>query len=264
MSGKLIAVWGSPGAGVSTFCAALAKGLSRYYNYLLLCSADPYVPANALWNVLSGTEKAGPELEQAESIREILSCPDLNKEYIKARVSPHPNIRQLGLLGCFIREQYEQHDPINGNAANTFFSCVRQFSQITVVDCMQPQLDTLSLVAMEQADAIITLLEPDAYGLAFTAAQRRILSSLSDTGHTYIAAKVAPTTPMTAFEVSIGIHFDGLILPYTQEVRDRLEQLELFGKYSGQYGKTVDSVVDRIRREADGQNFDTGAVQEAV
>lgn len=264
MNGKLIAVWGSPGAGVSTFCAALAKGLSRYFNYLLLCSADPFVPANALWNVLSGTEKAGSELGQAESIREILSCPDLNADYIKARVSPHPNIRQLGLLGCFVREQYEQCDPVNGNAANTFFSCVRQFSQITIVDCMQPQLDTLSLVAMEQADMVITLLEPNAYGLAFTSAQRRILSSLSGMEHTYIAAKVAPTTPMAAFEVSIGFHFDGLILPYTQEVRNRLEQLELFGKYGGQYGKTVDSVVDRIRRDADEQSFDAGPIQAAI
>lgn len=262
MNGKLIAVWGSPGAGTTTFCAALAKGLSRYFNFILLCNANPFIPANALWNVLSGTELAGPELDAAEPIRKILSCPDLNADYIKARVSPHPNIRQIGLLGGFIGERYEQYDPVEGNAASTFLSGIRQLAQVSVADCMQPQMDRLSLTALEQADMIITLVEPNAYGASFAAAQNRVLSSVSvGVGHVYIAAKVAPTTPVADFEYNIGIHFDSLILPYTQEARDRLERLDLFGNYGGRYGKTIDYIVDRVK---EGLADVTGAVPAAV
>lgn len=248
MKNILIAVWGSPGAGTSTFCPALAKGLTKHSTFMLLCNANPFVPAYVPWGILAGAEQVGSKWENAEPIRRVLNCGDLTAEFISKRLVLHPNIKQIGLLGGFIKERYEQYKQPEGNAANVFLDRVKEFAQITIVDCMQPQLDALSVKALEKADLIFTLIEPNAIGVAFTMSQLHILKALSKlpSRKIYLAAKVDNLTPVPDFENQTGIHFDAE-LPYTTEARAKLELVNLFSEYGGVYGKTVKKAVQAVR-----------------
>lgn len=261
MKNIIVAVWGSPGAGTSTFCPALAKSLARHSSYMLLCNANPFIPAYVSWGILAGVEQVGTKWENAEPLRRVLSCPNLTAQYVAKRLVFHPNIKQIALLGGFINERYEQYDQVGGNAANVFLDCVREFAQITLVDCMQPQLDALSVKALEKADLIITLIEPNAVGTAFTMSQLHILKALSKlpSRKIYLAAKVDNLTPVPDFENQTGIHFDA-VLPYSDEARAKLELVNLFSEYGGVYGKTVKDAVQAVREVMADDGNAVGAV----
>lgn len=256
MKNLIIAVWGSPGAGTSTFSAALTKGLTKFSSFILLCNTDPFIPAYAVWNILAGTKEADARLENAEPIRRLFMSGNITPAFVQKRLAFHPNFKQIALLGGFSHERYEQYDTLCGekateaksNAVNAFLGCVREMCQITVVDCMQPQIDVFSLRALEKADVIITLIEPNARGVAFQYSQAHILSSMKQLSSEKIilAAKVGHATPVEDFEYGTGIHFDAR-LPYTQDARLKLECLSLFSEYGGEYGKTVNAMVQAVK-----------------
>lgn len=246
MNNIVIGIWGGPGTGKSTFTAALAYTLSKNIRSVLVCSADPAVPAYAIWGVTAGMETAAKAYEFAEPLRRVLTCPDLTPDYIKARIAPHPKIRNIGLLGGFIEDTYEQYLPVSGNAAESFLLNVKKFAQITIIDCIVPQQDRLSMSALESADIVFTLIEPNGLGVGFLNSMRNVFEKTKAGRNLFIAAKADEISPVEQFEYYRHVHFD-FRLPYCDEPRLKRERLDLFSEYKGQYGDTVEGAAAIVR-----------------
>jgi hypothetical protein len=253
MSNLTVAIWGNKGAGTSTFCAALAQSLSKYFRSILLISGDMYQPAFSIWGVVENPIKEGKENLKMDSIGHILSCPDLTAEYIKKNVIVHPDNNCIGLMGYLANDDCERYSPVNGNAAQSLINIAKRFSQITIVDCTLPQTDSITDIALQYADIVITMLEPNPSGIGFVSAQNSYIArNLSDERkYIFMAAKAEPDSAIAQFEYQLGIRFHKRRLPYTHEAIEKLSRLELFRKYSGEYKETVDAIAEQIREEAE-------------
>ena len=246
-----VAVWGSNGAGTSTFSAALTLGLTKYFWNVFLVSGDKFLPAHDMWGIQSNVNERLP----VESIGSILTYTNLTKEYIKERVIYHPEHRdkaKIGLMGYLVDDDCQLYNPISGNAAQSLLNEVKKLFQVTIVDCTLPQTDSLTEKALQYADIVITLLEPNAAGIGFVNAQSSFIRNNLSDGRRYIfmAAKVEPDSAVAEFEYRLGIRFDKLRLPYTKQAREKFNKLELFKKYDGDYRQTVDGIAERIMEEA--------------
>jgi cellulose biosynthesis protein BcsQ len=248
-----VAVWGNKGAGKTTFCAALAQTLTQYFYSVLLINADVMLPAFAIWGIVPDVKKAEKENRKVESIGSILSEMDLTAEYIRNRISYHPDNNKISLAGYFTNEDCEQYDPISGNAAKSLLNEVNKLFQVTIIDCTMPQTDKLTEKALQYADIVLIMLEPNCIGIGFLNAQSKFFRRNFADGRKYIylTAKVEPTSEVIEFEYQMGIKFNKQKLPFTQQTRDNLNKLELFQKYDGEYGNTVEIIAERIRMEAE-------------
>ena len=238
--GIVIAVCGNKGAGKSTFSAALAHVMLKYYSSILLCNADSASPAFAMWGILA--EEENPK---AEPINKVLTNPDLSPLFIQQRTVLGE--KNIGLMGCFINQAYEEYGAIHGNAAESFLAQVRKFSQVTIIDCITPQIDALSAKAILNAEVVLSLLEPNALGVAHLHAQSHFMSDLDSGRVVYISAKTETSADIAAFEYHMGVKFS-YQLPYTHEAREKLEKLELFSNYTRKdYQMVVDDVAAKIK-----------------
>jgi hypothetical protein len=95
-------------------------------------------------------------------------------------------------------------------------------------------------------------LEPNCVGFGTFYAQRSFRKNhLSDDRHFItVASKVDDNNAVEEFEEAVGIRFDKRRLPYTLEARDKINSLNLFSKYKGEYGETVADIAERIMEAA--------------
>lgn len=236
---KIVAVWGEPGAGKSTFSAALAQRLSNDYNAVLVVNPDPIVPAFSMWGV---------DKDDIPSIGETLNYPELTQTFIRRNTVVYPDNDKIGLMGYLSKESIERHDPIERNSAKKLLNLAKEFAEITIVDCCLPQTDTVSYEAIFSADAVITLVEPNGRGIGFYFSMSPIFSYLekADIQHAFSAAKIRGESPLTQAEEVIGKKFDAK-LPFVKEALDHMDERNLFVKYAGVYQKEIDRLAERIK-----------------
>jgi hypothetical protein len=253
----IVAVSGGKWAGKTTFCATLSLGLTKYFWNVFLVNGDRFLPAHDMWGIQNEVKEGFP----VESIGNILSYPDLTEDYIKQRViylpvnkiyHPGNDKVKIGLMGYLVDDDCELYQPISGNAAQSFLNEVKKCFQITIVDCTLPQMDSLTEKALMCADIVITLLEPNCVGFGIFYAQRSFKKNHlpKDRLNITIASKVDDNNAVGAFEETVGIRFDKRRLPFTQEAREKLNSLNLFSEYKGEYGDTVADIAKRIMEVA--------------
>lgn len=246
-----VAVWGSQGAGKTSFSASFAQTLSHRFHSILLANANAFQPAFSLWGVVPDANKAEKEDLKVESIGKILSVPDLTEEYLRHRVLYHPDNRNIGLIGYLTGDDCAAYEEIQGNAAQAFLAEAKRIFQVTVVDCCLPQYDKVTERALQNADVVILLIEPNSMGVAFLRAQAGFIRRNLSDGRRYIflAAKTEASTAVEQFEYRLGVRFNSR-LPYLSQIRYNLDCLHLFESYNGEYGETVDKMVKTIIEEA--------------
>jgi hypothetical protein len=249
----LVAVWGGKSAGKTAFSAALTRQLTKYFMAVLLSSADKFMPAFAAWGIVPDKEKAKKEGRVIESLGEMQKCPNLTGEYIKKRLISHPDNNRIMLSGYFAGEDCELYNDIDGNTAQSLLNEFRKIAQVSVIDCTIPKTDMLSEKALQCADVVIILLEPNAAGIGFVGAQNSFIRRNLSDGRRYVflASKVSPDSAVAQFEYQLGIRFFKNRIPYTYETTRKLNRLELFKPYDGEYADTVDAVAAIIKGESE-------------
>ena len=145
MNNLILAVWGENGSGKSTFSAALARALSEHFSTVLLASADVACPSFALW---------GADNEKKTSLGAVLNSAEITAGYLQQNIVTESAHASIGLLGYLAGESIEQYNPIGNEAAEAFFFAVKEFAQVTIVDCCLPQNDVFSYEAINSADII--------------------------------------------------------------------------------------------------------------
>ena len=239
MKEKIIAIWGATGTGKSTLSGALAQRLSKEIDTVLVVNADPYVKAFTIWGV---------DADNLPSIGETLNHPELTQKYIRSRTTALPGNDKIGLIGYLPKDNIERFDPISLGAAKTFLSQVRDFSEITIIDCCLPSADMLSYSALLEADIIVSLIEPNCRGVGFyfsMASMFEHFKNLQLQKHILVAAKYRSESPIEQVENDIGQAFD-VNLPYTTEAMDRMDERNLFVKYGEPFQHAVNQIANEI------------------
>ena len=222
---KIIASWGSSGAGKTAVALALAaQAVSRKKDTLVICaeSRTPALPVYLPASNLSAQNSLGPVLESSDNFTESI---------LKDKIHRHPGSDHLYFMGLVSGEiaSITYKAPERRAVINLFHILEDSPFSYIIVDCdSNPICDSLTLYALEVADIVLRIVSPDVKGLEFQRAQLAWLGS-SDVfraeRHIKIANGVGDTTPLKEASALFG-GFD-YVLPYAQEVNDKMAAGEL-------------------------------------
>lgn len=218
---KMIAVWGSSGAGKTAVSLGLAAQLTLRKQDVLVVSYDSRTPALPVY--LPGT----PGLTSVHSLGALLEQTEtLSEGALKDKLHPHPKDSRLYFMGLASGEiagiTYKAPE-------RQKFAALRHLLEDSpfaymIVDCdANPIYDTLTLYALEMAETVLRVATPDIKGYEGLKTQLSWLGgsdSFRIERHVKILNNVYDTAPVREITALFG-GVDAM-LPHAQDVANKL------------------------------------------
>ncbi len=227
---KIIASWGSSGAGKTTVALALAAQLAKMkVDTLVICaeSRTPALPVYLPAREFCAQNSLGSVLEYVEGF---------NEGILKDKIHRHPKNEHLYFMGLISGEiaSITYKAPERSAVINLFNILDDSPFKYVIVDCdSNPIYDSLTLYALEVADTVLRTVSPDGKGLEFQKSQLAWLGS-SDAfrieRQIKIANGIGDTTPLREASALFG-GFD-YTLPFAQEIKSKMAAGELLHGFS--------------------------------
>ena len=219
---KIIAVWGAPNSGKTTFATKLALSIYETYSSTVLglfCNNQtPVLP------VIFPNKKA----DDLYSIGVPLSKTDITSTDVVKSIVTIKNKQNLGFLGYKDCENIYTYPSYDDNKAKAFLTVLKALADFVVVDC-SAELDGLSAVAVEMADVVFRLATPDLKNMSFYSSQLPLYGdSKFKTAEHIIGLTInenelyLPTEEMKTYLGDVSF-----VLPYCREVKVQMLNGEL-------------------------------------
>ena len=166
---KLIAIWGPPNVGKTTVAVKLGKILCDYEDSTVFTVlADNTTPALP---VLFPSKKS----DDMYSIGEILSKVDIATKDIEANTVTVKSHKNYGFLGYKDAENRFTYAYADESKCEFFLNLLKSMCDYVIVDCTSVP-NTLSKVAMANADKVVRVVSPELKSISFLSAQLPIMA----------------------------------------------------------------------------------------
>jgi CO dehydrogenase nickel-insertion accessory protein CooC1 len=223
---KLIAIWGSPNSGKTSFSAKLAQFIYENYSAaVLMLSTDnetPILPilftnykSSDLFSV--GVSLAKTEITQDEVLKSINT--------IKGKIN-------LGFLGYKEGENKYSYPSYDYNKANALLSVLKELVDFVIVDCTSSLTNVLSEAAVEKSDSVIRLVTPDLKCMSFFSSQMPLYSDPKyKIEQQIVVVNEIESQPIMPVQDAIT-HFKKVdfALPYCKKIRQQALDGQLISK----------------------------------
>ncbi len=239
----VIAVWGSPGSGKSTFSALLSRYLTRDKTKAVIVSPDITVP---MLPVFFPNEN----IENRMSIGHILTSHEINNSIIAERVKllrPYPFIGVLGYTSGDMPLSYPE--PKYEKIVQTIDVLSGMVDHV-IIDCNSRVTDLFTPAAIEMSDVAVGIFSPDLRGASYRKSSAPLLSGekFKLDSHLFFAGMARPYYALDEMAHIFG-HIDG-VLPWIKEVNRAATEGEIFsaGKYcTERYVSALKAIRTRCR-----------------
>ena len=230
VTSKVIAVWGSPNAGKTTFAAKLAKSIyDRYSTTVLVLHTDNVTPdlpvlfpnykADELYSV--GATLAKPDITQADLLKNIITLKNKNN---------------LGFVGYMDGENKFTYPVYDESKAIMLINVMKSIADYVIVDCTSTLENVLTSVALERADSVIRLCVPSLKNMSFFTSQLALYTDPKyNLDEQIIGINITEKDIYSAVEET-KVHFKEVrfVLPYCREVKQQMSD-----------GKILENVIDK-------------------
>lgn len=249
---KLIASWGSSGAGKTTIALAVAATLTQRKKDVLVVGMDtrtPMLPVYLPNAKLDRTNSLGGVFEQT-----------ISEAALKDKMIPHPQSDRLYFMGLASEEVPGITYPIPNQASvQRLFDVLRQSPfAYCIIDCDSTAvLDPITLLALERSEVVLRSITPDVRGHEGMHSQLRWMSN-NDTfrseRHIPILNPIYPHTPVTEMKALEGT--EPIVMPWARQVAERQLAGRLLTRFdepkAADFERRIYSLVDRIEEVAYG------------
>ncbi len=239
---KLIAIWGAPCSGKTTFATKLA--LCIYENYSstvleLLCQNEtPALP------VLFPKRKAGDLF----SVGVPLSQTDIVQDDVIESIVTLKQKQNLGFLGYKDGENKYTYPKYDDNKAAEFLSVLKSLADYVIADC-SAELTGLSAAAVKTADVVIRLAAPDLKSMSFFASQLPLYGDGGfKTDQHIIGLNITGNEIYLPIEETKTHYKDvSFVLPYCREVKAQMQSGELTQPVSDKkYKDMIKKITEKV------------------
>lgn len=227
MEGKIIAVWGSPHSGKTTFATKLATAIySSFESTVITLYTDLQTP---MLPVLFPFEKP----EDLGSVGYPLSRTEVEQSDIIASLVTVKEMQNFGFLGYRTGENKYTYPKYGKAKAEDLLNALCKLADYVIVDCTSnPEDNTLAGTAIEKADQIIRLSSPDLCSICFFLSQLPVYSDSRFRLDDHIQGINIPDAdvliPIEEAKAQLGdVSFT---LPYSSAVKEQFQQGKLHVK----------------------------------
>lgn len=239
---KLIAVWGSPNSGKTTFAVKLAAAVYAQYSCTVLTVfTDDVAPALP---VLFPMRKA----EDLCSMGVPLSKAEIAQGDIIGSIVTVREKMNFGFLGYKDGENRYTYPEAGENKCREFFRMVQTLADVVIADCTA-EMNTLSKAAVTDADSVIRIVSPDLKSISFCSSQLPLYTDpLLKPDQHIIGLNVNESEVYMPVE-DARQHFGGVsfTLPYSREIRLQTINGTLTGKTKDKkYNAKLKAVTEKV------------------
>lgn len=241
---KMIAIWGAPNSGKTTFAIKLASAIyEQYSSTVLMLSCDNITPSlpvlfpnyksDELYSV--GVPLSKTEISQQELIKSIIT--------LKNKIN-------LGFLGYKDGENKFTYPDYDEEKAHALLEGLKSLADFVIVDCTSSLDNVLSSVAIQEADEVIRLTTPTLKCISYFASQLPLYVDPKYRLDRHIIGLNVTESDcyMPIDEVKNHLKEVYFTLPYCHEIRQQTADSELFKpvsdkKYTSKFKAIADKVV---------------------
>lgn len=226
---RMLAIWGSPGAGKSTTAVKLAWHYSRKEKQVALVFCDDQTP---MLPCITREE----ELLRRCSLGSIFAARRVIPDLVEAKQCRVKGAEFLHLYGFLKGEHAGMYPPLGMRQASELLACLYNRYDCVILDCSSDIThNLLSRMALEEADEVVRLLGCSLKSLSYYASQNSVLREMgieeryfyrvvSNVKEEALAAKMYQKT---AFE-----------LPYSEELNAQAQAGDLLREMEYKQSRT--------------------------
>lgn len=224
MDGKIIAVWGSPNSGKTTFATKLATAIyASFESTVITLFTDLETPVLPVLFPFDKTEDLGSvgvplsktEVEQGDIINNLVTVKDM---------------QNFGFLGYKTGENKYSYPKFGKAKAEDLLNELCRLADYVIVDCTSNLSDNvIAQTAIEKADQIIRLSSPDLKSMSFYLSQLAVYGDskyrLDEHIHGINTPNVDVFMPIEEAKAQFGeISFT---VPFSSAVKEQMQQGKL-------------------------------------
>lgn len=241
--GKLIAVWGSPGAGKTTVSVKLAVELAQKHKDLDVMIILTDITAPDMPIIL-------PVKKDMRSMGNLWNNPRCDKEMIYNASMVTEKYDNLSILGYKACENVFSHADYTKEIVFKVFNELETMADYIVIDCVSDfAFNMISMAALELADSVIRVGEATLKSFSFFDSNLPLLtdSRYQRDAHIRILGK---TKSFQSRDIAMNKLGTELELPYVEEIEKQMLEGGILHKASGReyecYQKAIQAIVSRV------------------
>ena len=217
---RMIAVYGSPDAGKTTFAMKMAQEIYAMQNCTVIyISSDLRIPSLPI---------LFPRRKNTElySLGTALESPEVTENTILSAINTPKGQSNFGCLGYKAGENVYTYPSLTEDKIIALFTIVRNLADYIVVDCTCDPDDLLSVMALDSADLPLRLISPDLKSMAYFASQMPLYLSRGINVENHAIVLNTPNADLYMPDEAVKKHFSNIIasIPYSRRVK--LQMLE--------------------------------------
>lgn len=241
---KLIAVWGSPNSGKTSFALKLASAVyERYSSTVLVLFCDDTTPSLPCLF-------PGLKADDLYSVGAPLSETEITQQAVVESIVTRKGKVNLGYLGYKDGENKYTYPSYGEDKARDLLEVLKSLADFVVVDCTSSLDNVLASTAVKEADEVIRLAAPTLKSISFFASQLPLYADPVFQGERHILGLNCTEADCYMPIEEAKSHFKEIsfILPYCQEIRQqsidgKLAEPVHDKKYTAKFKAIADKVV---------------------
>ena len=228
--GKIIAIWGSPGAGRTTFAAKLVKTVYDTEKAKIICvftdNQTPTLP------VLFPNIKK----EDLPSVGALLSKTQFDKREMLKYLVTSKSMKNVGFLGYADGENRFTYPEFSKDKAKNLLDTIASVADYLIIDCGGDLNEPLNYAAVNNADALLKLCAPTLKSVSYFSSQLPLYGDMVFKPDLYIAGIVATESEKYMPMSEAKQHFGNIkfAIPYCAELRQQFME-----------GRILDGISDK-------------------
>lgn len=165
---KLIAVWGTPDSGKTTFATKLTRSIyEEYQSTVIVVYADNETPTLPV--IFPNYKK-----EDMFSVGAALAKTDVTQEDVVKQLVIVKDKQNFGFLGFTDGENRYTYPSFDLGKVRSLYAVLQTLADFVVVDCTSNLKNPLSRVAVMEAETVIRLATPDLKSMSYLSSQLQL------------------------------------------------------------------------------------------
>ncbi len=197
--GKVIAVWGSSGAGKSTIAGLIARYYAERKMSTIIMSFDASAPMMPVW-------MPQENIPQSESLGAAFTEKAASVDIIMKRIQPYKPEPNIGFLAYTAEDNCYSYTFEYKNICDAI-RLAKDSCQVLILDCSTSFTDITVPACIELSDKTVCVLKPDLASVSYFRANSSLLSAASKfhlKDHIKVFNQVKPFHAVKEMDGSVG------------------------------------------------------------
>ena len=240
---KLVAVWGSPNSGKTTFAVKLASAIySEYHRTVMLVCPDMETPTLP---VLFPNAKR----DDLSSIGAALAKTEVTKDDVIRQTVSIKGMQNFGVVGFKDGENKYTYPQFDETKVRMLFTALSDIGQVILVDCTSSLSNPISSYAVKNADEVIRIAAPTLKSVSWQSSQLALYADPAYKLERQIQGLNVPDGElyMPVEEARAHISDIRFSVPYCREVKRQMTEGKLWqGVKDKEFSKKFRALVEKV------------------